>query len=316
MVTIQNNEAYKSTVSFEDLIEESFKGNKESFWSKLNERSNKLIVYVDQPTLYKLQLEYLKSIFNHASCKDLYKIHVSFVESARLRSYYAARKHDVRKSTILNTVSALTYVDFEELYNATEISKVLQRLDKSALSFEYLLADYVYNKNTKYKSALLSKVEVITWDNWFDELEQLRYEILFGSLDLNKLDPSLDLKIGTIEDRLAQSETLKWAVDKNFAYNRKYIKSEYDYNNFSPLWEKIYSIYSGEEDMSELNELINNNKYEELLLRDINRGFGCTYTGEMYKEKSNHVFATYCYQIARQEDKSELACYRLDDTTI
>lgn len=316
MVTVQNNEIFKSTVTFDDLIEESFKGNKESFWAHLIERTNKVTIYVDQSTLYKLQLEFLKSIFKYSSCKDLYQIHVSFVETTRLRSYYAARKFDVRKSMILDTITALTYDDFEELYNSTEVSKTLQRLDKTTLSFEYLLADYIYNSNTKYKSALLSKVELMAWDNWFDELEQLRYEILFGALDLNKLDPELELKIGTIEDKLAQSETLKWVVDKNFAYNRKYIKTEYDHTIFGPLWEKIYELYSGHEDMTELSQLINNNKYEELLLKDIARGFGCIYTGELFKEKANQVFATYCYQIARQEDRSALACYRLDDTTI
>lgn len=314
MVTVQNNETYKSQPSFEDLINEVFKGNKEEFWKDLVERHKKVIVYVKPEQLYKLQLEYLKSIFKHAECKDLYKIHVSFVESARLRSYFVNRKKDVRKEVILDSINALSYDDFEELYNATNVSKVLQRIDKTFLSFEYLLADYVYNKNTKYKPALLDKIEVITWDNWFDELEQLRYEILFGSLDLSKLDPNLDLQIGTIEEQLAQSETLKWTVDKDFAYNRRYIKTNYDHTVFTPLWEKIYDIYSAKEDMSELNDLINNNKYEQLLIKDIDRGFGCIYTGEMFKERSNHVFATYCYRIARSEDKSPLAAFRLDDT--
>jgi hypothetical protein len=318
MITVQNNEVYQSQPSFEDLIKYSFTGE-EDFWAKLIARNKKVVVYVKPSQFYKLQTKYLKSVFKHASVQDLHKIHVSFIESTRLRSYIVdCTGRDLRRHKILTSINALSLEEFEELYNSTEVSKVLQSLDKSKLSFEYLLADYIYNKNSKYKYALLDKSEVIIWDNWFNELEYLRYEILFGSLDLNKLDPNIELGIGTIEDALAQSELLKWTVDADFAYNREYIKTNYDYETFNSLWDKIYSlsgISSDMPDMSETNELINKNMYEELLTRDINRGFGCTYTGEMFREKCNHVFATYCCNIARSNDTSSLAPYRLDDST-
>jgi len=313
MTTVQNNEVYESQPSFEDLIKYSFTGE-EDFWTNLIARNKKVVVYVNPSQLYKLQTKYLKSIFKHASVQDLHKIHVSFIESTRLRSYYVdCTGRDLRKHKILTSINPLSLEEFQELYNSTEVSKVLQSLDKTKLSFEYLLADYVYNKNSKYKSTLLAKSEVIIWDNWFNELEYLRYEILFGSLDLNKLDPNIQLGIGTIEHTLTQSESLKWTVDADFAYNREYIKTNYDYKTFSSLWDTVYSLYGVSEDMSETNELIFKGMYEELLTRDINRGFGCTYTGEMFKEKANHVFATYCYNIARTNDTSALASYRLDE---
>ena len=311
MITVQNNEVYQSQPSFEDLIKYSFTGE-EDFWAKLIARNKKVVVYVKPSQLYKLQTKYLKSVFKHASVQDLHKIHVSFIESTRLRSYVEdSRSPDQRKHKTLTSINSLSLEEFEELYNSTEVSKVLQSLDKTTLSFEYLLADYVYNKNSQYKSALLAKSEVMIWDNWFNELEYLRYETIFGSLDLNKLDPNIELGIGTIEEALAQSELLKWIVDPDFAYNREYITTNYDYKTFNSLWDKIYSLYGVSEDMSETNELINTNMYEELLTRDINRGFGCTYTGEMFKEKANHVFASYCYNIARTNDTSSLAPYRL-----
>lgn len=314
MITVQDNEVYESQPSFEDLIKYSFIGE-EHFWTSLIARNKKVVVYVKPSQLYKLQIKYLKSIFNHASIQDLHKIHVSFVESTRLKSYFeASTGRDMRKQKTLTSINPLSLEEFEELYNSTEVSKALQNLDKTTLSFEYLLADYIYNKNSKYKSALLAKSEVMMWDNWFNELEYLRYEILFGALDVNKLDPNIELSIGTIEEALAQSELLKWIVDADFAYNREYIKANYDYKTFSSLWDAVYSLYGVSEDMSETNELINKNMYEELLTRDINRGFGCTYTGEMFKEKSNHVFATYCYNIARSNNTSVLAPYRLDDS--
>lgn len=315
MVTVRNNEAYKSQLSFEDLVEESFAGNKEALWKDLIARSRKVIIYVKPEKLYELQIEFLKSVFKHAECKDLYKIHLSFIESSRLRSYYEMRDRDARKQIILNSIHPLEYSKFEEIYANTKVSKTLQRMDKSTLSFEYLLADYLYNSSSKYKPALLSKVEVMTWDNWLDELEQLKYEIIFGSLDLNRLDSNLSFDIGNIEEQLANSETLKWVVDRNFTHNRKYIKSTYDYKMFDPLWKEIYAIYSGEEKMDDLNELINNDQYEKILWRDIDRGFGCIFTGEMFKGRSNHVFATYCYKVARSENRDELAPFRLDDTS-
>jgi hypothetical protein len=312
MITVQNNEVYQSQPSFEDLIKYPFNGDEENFWTNLIARNKKVVVYVNPSQLYKLQTKYLKSIFKHASIQDLHRIHVSFIESTRLRSYFeASTGPDIRKHKTLTTINPLSLEQFEELYNSTEVSKALQSLDKTTLSFEYLLADYVYNKNSQYKSALLAKSEVMIWDNWFNELEYLRYETIFGSLDLNKLDPNIELGIGTIEEALAQSELLKWIVDPDFAYNREYIKTNYDYKTFSSLWDKIYSLYGVSEDMSETNELINTDMYEELLNRDINRGFGCTYTGEMFKEKANHVFASYCYNIARTNDTSSLAPYRL-----
>jgi hypothetical protein len=313
MTTVQNNEVYKSQPSFEDLIKYSFTGE-EDFWANLIARNKKVVVYVNPSQLYKLQIKYLKSIFQHASVHDLYKIHVSFIESIRLNSFVEDyRGRDIRKHKILTSINPLSLQEFQELYNLIEVSKVLQNLDKTKLSFEYLLADYVYNKNSKYKSALLAKSEIIIWDNWFNELETLRCEILFGSLDLNKLDPNIELGIGTIEDALARSELLKWTVDADFAYNREYIKTNYDYKTFSSLWDTVYSLYGVSEDMSETNELIFKSMYEELLTRDINRGFGCTYTGETFNEKSNQVFATYCYNIARTNDTSALASYRLDE---
>lgn len=315
MVIVQNNEAYKSRPSFEDLIKQSFSGDKETLWKDLIARSKKVVLYVKPEKLYELQIEFFKSVFKYAECKDLYKMHVSFIESIRLQSHYELRDKDFRKQTILNTIHPLQYSQFEEIYNNTEISKTLQRIDKTTLSFEYLLADYIYNSSTKYKHALLSKIEVMTWDNWLDELEQLKYEIIFGSLDLNRLDANLNFEIGNIEEQLSNSDTLKWVVDRNFTHNRKYIKSTYNYKMFDPLWKDIYEIYAGQEKMDDLNELINTDQYEEILWRDINRGFGCIFTGEMFKTKSNQVFATYCYKVARSENKDELAPFRLDDTS-
>jgi len=313
MITVQNNEAYESQPTFEDLINYSFNGRKENLWKDLINRPAKVILYVKPSKLYELQIEFLKNVFKYASCEDLYKIHVSFIESTRLRSYYEMSVNDNRKKIILDTIHPMEYSAFEDVYDKTVICETLQRIDKSLLSFEYLLADYVYNRSTKYKSALLSKIEVMTWDNWLDELEQLKYEIIFGSLNLNILDSNLNLDIGTIESQLANSDTLKWVIDRNFTHNREYIKRTYDYQMFDPLWTQIYAMYSGEEKMDDLNQLVNNDEYEKLLWRDIDRGFGCTYTGEMFKEKSNHVFATYCYNIARSNDTSALASYRLDE---
>jgi hypothetical protein len=315
MTTVQNNEVYESQPSFEDLIKKTFSGNKENLWKELINRPAKVILYVKPSKLYELQIEFLKSVFKYASCEDLYKIHISFIESTRLRSYYEMHNKDNRRKVILDTVHPMEYSAFKEVYDKTVISETLQRVDKSLLSFEYLLADYIYNRSTKYKSALLAKIEIMAWDNWLDELEQLKYEIIFGSLNLNHLDSNLNLDIGTIETQLANSDTLKWVIDRNFTHNKEYIKTTYDYQMFNPLWKQIYAIYSdNNETMDEFNELINNDQYESLLWKDIDRGFGCIYTGEIFKEKSNHVFATYCYNIARSSDTSILASYKLDDT--
>ena len=63
-------------------------------------------------------------------------------------AYHTCVNSIIRYSTNPISINPLSLEQFEELYNSAEVSEALQSLDKATLSFEYLLADYVYNKNS------------------------------------------------------------------------------------------------------------------------------------------------------------------------
>ena len=303
--------------TFSELLQENFNNKIEDFWKFLLNKNNKFVVYVDSETLTSLQIQYWRSIFENITPESVHILHTSWVESKRLHGYFEkigswTKENKWSRANALTDLKFLTLDEIKVLYQNNPPIDALKNIDKSKVSFEYLLADYLADNSTPYKNELFNRVKILTWENWLDELEHLKYEILSGTIDAGQLDPSINVGVGKIESELAKSNILKWTVDPAFGQDIDYIRSTYNYEIFNPCWIKLAEIWDVEyDDMSELNRLVNTDKYEELLMRDINRKYGCSYTRTRFMNKCNQVFATWCYDRKRSNKTNDLSNFKL-----
>lgn len=318
-ITVSKSQLVSQVTSFDELIAEKYDNSIENFWTALLEEDRKIVVFVDPETMVKLQFQYWKSIFkDNVTAEDLHKLHASWIESNRLVGYYSlVGQWDPGTSswTKPNALTELPLPTLEQstaIFNSTSSSAVLEAMDKTSVSIEYLIADFFHNSATSYKSELLNRLRALTWDNWFDELEHLKYEIISGNIDAGKLDTTLNITIGNIESELAKSNLLSWTVDPSFTNNINYIRENYDPQVFVNCYIKLAEVWEHQyDDMVELSTLINTDQYEELLNRDIARNYGCSYTRTRFFSKANHVFATWCYDLKRKGLTSQLAPFSL-----
>jgi hypothetical protein len=297
-----NHEAAKQEPSFPELLENEYEND-------LEKKTHKFVLYVDPDTFLNLQIQYWKSLYKGISLEDTYFLYKTYVESVRLNSYifmesqWEPASMAWSKENILSEVKLVDFTKFKLMFNKVESVKAIENMDKRRVSFEYLLIDYFADENSPYRLELLDRVKKLTWDNWLDELEHLKYEILSGALDAHKLDPNIETNVGSIEEGLSKSDILSWTVDPLFNENVDYIRQTYDHRIFVPCWQRLADQWGvGYDDMDELNELINSDNYEELLRRDIARGYGCSYTRTRFMNKANQVLATWCYERVRQGD--------------
>ncbi len=318
-ITITKSELISQVSSFEELLEERYGNNIENFWTQLLSEDKKLIVFVDPSTMAKLQFQYWKSIFKDGvTAADLHKLHTSWIESNRLAGYYSlvgswdTGTNAWTKANAFNELSLPTLTESTSLFAETTTSNSIKSMNKSSVSIEYLMAEFFHNNNSSHKTELLKRIKHLTWDNWLDELEHLKYEIISGNIDAGKLDTSLNITIGNIESELAKSDLLKWTVDPAFINDAEYIRENYDPQIFVNCYIKLAEVWQHEyDDMSELSRLINSDQYEELLNRDVNRNYGCSYTRTRFFEKANHVFVTWCYDLKRKGQTSQLSPFTL-----
>ena len=317
---VTKSEAKFLAPSFEELLTKNFNSDMEKFWEYLYKHDEKLIIYVDVNTFNKLIITYWKSIFDKIPLNgDLHFLHKTYIESVRLMNYYGvigqwdiSQTKSVR-SNIFNEINFLDQVHIDTISNGVKISNFLRNeVSKRKISFEYLLMDYFADKATPYKDELLDRVKFLTWDNWLDELEHLKYEILSGNIDAKKIDPTINTKVGNVEEELKKSDILKWTVDPQFGKDANYIRINYDYKIFDQCWTKWADAWGVPyDDMDELNEMINTDQYENLLMRDINRGFGSSYTRTRFMTKANQVLTTWAYDLIRNNQTGELSKFKL-----
>lgn len=296
------------------LLENSFDNDIEKFWEFMYTSPNKIICYTRTDIVETLMIQFYKSIFKYATDKDIYLVYQSMVESARVRSHIQTTAPDGRHKTLRDIFKIKSFNEFKRIYDTQPVSNFLRNVvNKKDLSFEFLLPDYFCNNETSlFKNEILNRVKLISIDLWQDEIEQLKLETIFGFLDMDRIDPTLKFEVGNIESELEKSELLKWMTDENFSADPAYIRQHYDYLKLVDQWQKMYEIWETPEDMREINDMIMAEDWEGLLNRDIARNFGCLFTFELFREKANQVFATYCYRKKRNNLSTELAPFRFN----
>lgn len=303
-----------------DFSELNFKPNDEALWrffqtsSQLGET---LVVYVEPEDLLKLQLTLWKNIFPHSDLDSLYQLHKIYIEDYHLRSFLSSDKLNTTVRTGYLQVKKMMKSEFEHLYSDIEGISVIKSYDKKHLSFEYQLAEYFYNNQTVLKSCVLDKIKKFTWGNWLAELEVLKGDILNGILDINKLLPDqahIDVqKTDMLFAQFAANPYLNWALDPQLTSNNyDYIEQTYSKDIFHTLYSRFYNLWQvNGEDMSELIDLIYGHRYEELLTRDVKRGFGSVYSAGRFRHIINQIFVSWLYAKKRDEALNSIAPYRL-----
>ena len=317
---VSNQEIHFEAPSFETMLEDEYGGDIEAFWKVVLSHKEKYVYYLTPDRIAELQIQYWRSVLEvDPSVETIHFLHTTWVESTRLNAYnHATNSWSVGGTErvlhgVLSEVHFKTLEEIRELYERNPPSKVVSDINLNKISFEYLLMDYfARGKQSKFKPEFVRRLKAMTWDNWIDELEHLKYEILSGTLDAGKLDPDIDVSVGNIEEALAKSSFLAWTVDPFFKEDPDYIRQTYDHRIFVPCWQRLADAWDlGYDDMEELNELINHDAYEELLMRDIDRGYGSSYTRTRFMDKANQVLSTWCYEMVRTGDLDALVPFKL-----
>jgi hypothetical protein len=297
-------DSYLATVEGNDI---------EGVWKSLLIRSgdeHKFILYVPHEDFTKLIIGYWKSIFVDFKVTDAFKLYNTYLTSLSLYNLLDWSISRYNYNLYSNDIK-LTKVKFTELFDSIDASDAIE-LAKPTPSIEYLICNYMQGYSN-WDIELFNIIKSLTWKNWMDEILHLRYEILSGTIDANKIDPSLNANTENLMSKLKKSALLKWTVDPDITPDAiEYFRTSYtDTTIFERCWKALYDTWGVEEDMTELNQLINNDQYTKLLDRDIARGYGCSYTRTRMMNKCNQTFVTYCYDIKRNSHEEELQGFKL-----
>ncbi|TFG95551.1 hypothetical protein E4H12_13030 [Candidatus Thorarchaeota archaeon] len=313
--------AYDSLQAFADA---HTNGDTDTIWSHFytfKPTTTRLVVYVKPEDYQMMQLQYWKSILKAPHVDVVYSLHKMYTQDRWFKAFFYDENPQQEARDAGRALKIIPYDQFRKIYSELKVSSFLNRMSKSAISFEYLLADYFRDPNSKYAPVVLDKVKKFTWSNWIQELEVLKADLLNGILDVNNVLPD-DHQIDTSDpgDLFAQITTnhyLKWIVDPNIHYSiPEYVELTYDQEIFKRLYEHVLNLWIQEddrpgEDMGQLIDLIYSHRYAELLDRDVARGLGCVYTAGRYRMRANQVFASWIYSVKRSGDLSPLSAYEL-----
>lgn len=264
--------------------------------------------FVSPNQLIDFQIVFWKTLFGDAlDAITGYFLHQTEIESERLYAYTTP----VKGGPLLEDLTPLSLEDFVSRFHVLP-AKNSFFLDPSVLPFEYLLPSYLLGSSQAIKEALLEKVAAVTWENWLDEIRQLRYEAIIGAVDGDRLDKTMSPNVGSLECDLRRSGKCAWLVDPQVGWSREYLERHYHLPDFSVFWQDLYTVLNGEaDDMLELGVLIHNGEFETLLHRDIERGYGCTYTSKQYAATSNFVFSSWIYRQYREGNLGVLTPFKL-----
>lgn len=189
----------------------------------------------------------------------------------------------------------------------------MQAIDKNKVSFEYLLADYYADNTSPYATELLKRVEFIVWDNWADEVDHLRYEIMSFGLDVDNIDTNLTVDAGSVITQIQNSSALSWVLNPQYG-NIDYLKENYDHDKVMSAYDAIFTIPGYEWEENHLRTLSLNivaGNFATILTDDINRGTGSMFSKERFANKMNQIFLSWVYRKVRGNATADLSGYQL-----
>ncbi len=326
-MTNKFNIEFDQTPPFQEIVKTKFSNNIENFWTWLLGKKEEFIIFADSIIFHQLQIQLWKSLFPESSAKDIYNLYKFFANDYHLKKFLYSDDRVLQNDKMNRPYYFEDFSNFNTLYESIEKSEVLASMDKSIISFEYLMADYAYNPNTKYRESFISRIEKLAWKSWFNDMNSVKADIIGCFYDIHKLIPEINIEnknAQEILETIASDKNLSWITDAKFnEKNIPYIKMNYSANIICDLTKKINSIwgYSFNQfkhieepiafDQILFTTLLYEGKYLEILNRDIKKEFGCFFVNDKIKDRANLLFSSYLYEKIRKNETLELKIYQL-----
>lgn len=303
-----------------EFVQQELNGEESAFWGKLHVyggAQSKFILYVDPELYIQLQLVFWKSILPRLDVESAHLLHRITFEDSMLRCHLPEHMLKERVRNGYRSYSLLSKDDFARRWGQIEKSDFLEKTNKNELSFEFQVADYFMYPETPLKKTLLDKVGHFTWVNWVSEIFILKTDIINAIQDVNKLlppDHQIDTSVpGAIYSQIIGNSYLNWILDDEIhPRNYQYVEQAYSKDIFQYLYHQFYNLWQvNGEDMSVLIDLIYSHSYEDLLKRDVARGFGSVYSSNRFQDRINQVLVSYLYKQKRDGNYDRILPFSL-----
>lgn len=305
--------------SMKEVLKEHFNESEEIFWEKITEnpKERKLILFADDEIFFKLKIVYWKSILKNPSPENLYQLYMYDSLDRKLKRYQyvgdGLAKHNEQEIEI-----PLNKEVFREKVEDILPAKALEKLDKSRVGFELLLANYFFSG--RFKDAFLNRLKELSWRAWFDDLEILRSEIINSFYDIKRAFPSTSsiFTDANLMDHVILSEPkLSWILDSKIGERDiEHVRKTYSKEMFMELGETILKFMEGKNNNVEEHILptkyVFEDRYEELLKNNIAKNFGCLFVNDQLKRKSNQLLPLLVYEKVRENKIPELSFMELN----
>lgn len=307
---------------FGSYLEINHCGDIENFWKQLVEKPSKegLVIFADQKLFISLQIQYWKSIFKKSNVKDVYKLYKFYFLDKKIKNILPTSQSDIAQIV----EDYLSEEEFHQLYDSIESSKVILSMDKSIVSFEYLLANYFLNEKGAYSLAFMERLKELSWKVFFDNIEILRWEILNSFYDLKKIIPGAELNfndIASVEQFIQSELKLRWILDPAVCKRDiQYTLSTYPKEIFLDITREVGSAWVANpnipsdvfrlilesEDHYQVIECVYESRYLDLLSKSISKNFGCIFVSDDFNNKANQILPLFIYDKKRTNQLTEL----------
>lgn len=317
---LRHTEAHIHNVKpFEQFLQDDFKASENVFWNKISEnpKNQKLVLFVDDELLLRFQIGYWRSILKNPSADNLYQLYSYHTLDMKLKRYlYVEDSLTNHQDYILP--DQLSKEVFTEKVSSTPPIEAFQKMDKSRVGFELLLANHFLTD--KYRSSFLDRLKELSWRAWFDDVEILRSEIINSFYDLKRIFPhasSIFPDVKLTEHFILSEPKLSWVLDPRFGERDiEYVKKTYSKEMFLELGETILKCMEGKDNNVEEHilptEYVFDDRYEDLLNRNINKQFGCLFVNDQLKKKTNQLLPLLVYEKVRENKIPDLSFMELN----
>lgn len=315
--------------SFETHLNEKFEGSVEKFWIDLvtKPKEKKFFLFVDTVLFLKLKLQFWKSIFEELSVEDAYKLYkFDYLDSTLKRFMY---RNQVGSFYNDEETPLIPLIEFAQDYETVTVIECLANMHKGAVSFEYVLGDFFFDKNSLYALSFRTKLKNLSWKIWFNDMEILKSELINSFYDIHRVVPEFRFSIDEVESveaNIKAQPKLKWILDPEFHdENIDYVRDNYDpkifielAKSFREFWD--LKIISDDPNILQKVEIqdkilptskIFNDQYFELLDENIEKNMGCLFVDEYLRDKANQLLPSFIYEKIRNGLTDELKFLQL-----
>lgn len=314
----------------EEFLNMHHEGKLDNFWEWLLSESHEepFVVFVDQKLYTRLQLQFWKSIFEDGTAEDIYKLYRFFCNDKLIKRLLSVeRPRNLFGET--QPLLILTKDEFNTEFENMTRSEALLVMDKSQLSFEYLLANYYLAPESPLAMKFMEKVEDLSWKAFFDNMSILRNEILNSFYDIKRIFPDADIdfyNFESIEKFVKNEPRLKWISDLKFHDRvRNHVTRYYNKEIFLHLTREMAKAVlqspevSGDliekvidcDDQIKIINCVFDKKYKELLLDNINKKFGCFFISDDLNNRSNQLLPLFIYEKIREQKIDDLSFLKI-----